>query len=158
MIREIQPGTGVSPPETTSRRAANAPSGAAFAEMLTSALRRGGDIRFSAHAQQRMAQRGIMLSEEQLGQIRGAVDLAAAKGCRESLLLIDRTALVVNIPNRTVITVLSAEEAAGNVFTNIDSAVVLPDVPETPQPEKSFGPDPAWGGPQAAERLTRPNL
>lgn len=157
MIREIQPNTGISPPEAPARRATAASPGAAFAAVLSAAVRRSGNIRFSTHAIQRIERRGIVLNEEDLARIRAAVDLAAAKGCRESLLLIDRTALVVNIPNRTVITVMAADEAAGTVFTNIDSAVVLSESPQAPIAAVSPGPDPAWGGPQAADRLTRPN-
>ena len=54
MIREIQPTTGISPPEAPARRAATASSGAAFASVLSAAVRRSGDIRFSAHAIQRI--------------------------------------------------------------------------------------------------------
>ena len=55
----------------------------------------------------------------------GGVDKAAAKGCKESLVLVDNAALVVSIKNRTVITAVDKESLTDNVFTNIDSAVVV---------------------------------
>jgi flagellar operon protein len=50
--------------------------------------------------------------------------MAASKGARESLVLLDQTAFVVSVPNRTVITVVDKENLKQNVFTNIDSAVI----------------------------------
>jgi flagellar operon protein len=52
------------------------------------------------------------------------VDRAAAKGSRDSLVLLDQTAMVVSVKNRTVITALGRDQARDNVFTNIDSAVI----------------------------------
>jgi flagellar operon protein len=53
------------------------------------------------------------------------VDKAATKGSRESLLLMENMALVVSVKNRTVITAVDNDKLKENVFTNIDSAVVL---------------------------------
>ena len=53
------------------------------------------------------------------------VDRAAAKGAKESLVLVDNAALVVSIKNRTVITAVDQAHLKENVFTNIDSAVIV---------------------------------
>ena len=53
-----------------------------------------------------------------------AVDRAAAKGARESLVLVDDTAFVVSVRNRTVITAVDRARMRDQVFTNIDSAVI----------------------------------
>jgi len=37
----------------------------------------------------------------------------------------DRAALVVSVPNRTVITAVARDDMKENIFTNIDSAVLL---------------------------------
>ncbi|MBI3090207.1 MAG: hypothetical protein HYY96_06025 [Candidatus Tectomicrobia bacterium] len=81
-------------------------------------------VRLSAHAQQRLAQRDLTLVEGQLARLAGAVDRAAEKGARDSLVMMDGMALVVNIPNRTVVTAMAARDLAGAVFTRIDSAVI----------------------------------
>jgi flagellar operon protein len=64
------------------------------------------------------------MTEAQLVRLEQAVDRAASKGGRDSLVMMDDTALVVSVKNRTVITALHREQARDNVFTNIDSAVI----------------------------------
>lgn len=81
-------------------------------------------VGFSRHAMDRMASRGISFSDSDLQRLNGAVDLVQAKGGRESLVLVDNTALVVSIKNRQVITVMDQAQLKDNVFTNIDSAII----------------------------------
>jgi flagellar operon protein len=79
----------------------------------------------------RLQMRNITLSPEDMDKLRGAVDRAEAKGAREALILMSRPspdqdlALVVSVKNRTVITAMDGENLKDNVFTNIDSAVVV---------------------------------
>ena len=112
---------------------------------MVNRLVRGSDeaacspVRFSIHAARRLDERHIRLTASDLGRIERAVDQAAAKGGRESLVLMDHApsadaaqpaaplALVVSVPNRTVITVVPPNAARHAVFTNIDSAVVACD-------------------------------
>ncbi len=82
-------------------------------------------LKFSAHAQQRMRLRSISFTPGEMERIQSAIGKAAAKGARESLLLINNKALVVSVPNRTVITAVDEASLKENVFTNIDSAVIL---------------------------------
>jgi flagellar operon protein len=84
----------------------------------------GSSIRWSSHASARLRQRGIEFSPEQHARLETAVDKAVAKGAKDSLVLLDDTALVVSAKNRTVITALGMHQAKENVFTNIDSAVI----------------------------------
>ena len=56
-------------------------------------------------------------------KIQSAVDKAQSKGSKDSLVMMDRTAFIVNIPNRTVVTAVPVGEDNENVFTNIDSVV-----------------------------------
>jgi len=80
--------------------------------------------RFSAHATARLRQRNLELSDHQLQRLDRAVDRAAAKGSKDALVMMDGTAMVVSVKNRTVITALQQDQAKENVFTNIDSAVI----------------------------------
>jgi len=100
---------------------ATAPS---FGEVLRKEIE-GESVRFSGHAQMRMRTRNISLSEGDMAKLAQAVDRASAKGARESLILMDNLALVVSIRNRTVITAVDGERIKENVFTNIDSAVIV---------------------------------
>jgi flagellar operon protein len=88
------------------------------------ALQTGGEVSFSKHAQHRMASRGLAVDEQQLARLSAALDELAGRGATESLVLMDDRAYVVGVPKRTVITVMSRDEAMGNVFTNIDSTFV----------------------------------
>ena len=120
-----RPTRPVAAPETTARPSARPLSPAApnFAEVLESQI--GGPVRFSAHAQDRLRKREIQFTPQDEQQLSEAVDMANAKGAKESLILMDDLALVVSIRNRVVITALDQNAQGSNVFTNIDSAVVL---------------------------------
>jgi flagellar operon protein len=67
--------------------------------------------------------RGIAFTPQGLERIEGAIDRAAAKGSRDALIVAGGLSLVVNIPNRTVVTVMSQDTMRESVVTNIDSAV-----------------------------------
>jgi flagellar operon protein len=98
-----------------------------FAETLRQAKavpEQGHALKFSAHAQIRIQSRQIPWGPAETARLEGAVQRAAGKGARESLVLLDQTALVVSVSNRTVITVVDREQLKQNVFTNIDSAVI----------------------------------
>ncbi len=79
-------------------------------------------LKFSKHATQRLDSRDISLSSTQLEKLQSAVDKAEQKGAKDSLVMLNDTAFIVNIPNRTVVTALPISEE-DNVFTNIDSVV-----------------------------------
>jgi flagellar operon protein len=98
--------------------------GASFADTLQGALRQNEELRFSGHAQERLRQRAIQLSQTDLARLEEAVTTAQAKGSRESLVLMDDLAFVVSVQNRTVITAVDQASRKGNVFTNIDSVVI----------------------------------
>ncbi|MBU0472778.1 MAG: flagellar protein [Bacteroidetes bacterium] len=80
-------------------------------------------VKLSKHAMQRLESRDIVLSENEMDKINDAVQKAEAKGSKDSLVMMNNTAFLVNIPNKTVITAMSLLNANENVFTNIDSVV-----------------------------------
>jgi flagellar operon protein len=80
-------------------------------------------VKFSNHALKRLEARNIQLSDNDLSRIQNAVDKAEAKGSKDSLVMMDKTAFIVNIPNKTVVTAMEVAESNENVFTNIDSVV-----------------------------------
>ncbi|MBC7106221.1 MAG: hypothetical protein H5T97_09795 [Firmicutes bacterium] len=82
-------------------------------------------MRFSAHAARRLEERRVGLGDADLARLSRAVELAAAKGCREALILMDRLAVVANVRSRTVVTAVPAAEWQDQVFTNIDGAVIV---------------------------------
>lgn len=86
---------------------------------------RQAELKFSAHAQRRLAERQINLGPHDLEKINRAASLAEAKGSRQSLLVYGDLALVTSIANRTVVTAVNGDAAANSVFTNIDSAIIV---------------------------------
>lgn len=80
-------------------------------------------LKFSSHALKRLESRNIQFSENELTKIQAAVERAEMKGSKDSLVMVDDTALIVNIPNKTVITAMPVNKENENVFTNIDSVV-----------------------------------
>lgn len=82
-------------------------------------------LKFSAHASQRMQDRRIKLDQQTMAKVNDAIDKAAAKGVEDTLILTGDTALIVSVKNRTVITALDRSSMQGNVFTNIDGAVII---------------------------------
>ncbi len=69
--------------------------------------------------------RNIGLEPQQLAKLNQAVEKAAQKGARESLVLMNDVAFIVSIKNRTVVTAVDGQNLKENVFTNIDSAVIV---------------------------------
>jgi flagellar operon protein len=82
-------------------------------------------LKFSAHATQRLNDRKITLDGTTLAKVNDAVDKAQAKGVEDTLVLTKDAALIVSVKNRTVITAMDRGSLAGNVFTNIDGAVIV---------------------------------
>lgn len=84
-------------------------------------------VTFSQHALERLQSRNIKLGQAELTKLNNAVEKAAQKGAKESLVLMNNNnlALVVSVKNRTVITAMDGANTQENVFTNIDSAVIV---------------------------------
>lgn len=94
-----------------------------FSNILNQKLSESRDVKISKHAAMRLEARNISLDALRLEKLRTAVDRAQAKGVKDSLVVMEDVALLVNIPNRTVITAVKQSELKENVFTNIDGAV-----------------------------------
>jgi flagellar operon protein len=82
-------------------------------------------VKFSKHAANRLTDRNIELTKEQVERLNLGAAKAGEKGINESLVLIDSLAFIVNVPNATVITAMDQTETDENVFTNIDGAVIM---------------------------------
>lgn len=103
-------------------------NGPSFQDILTKkteSARQTGEIKFSKHAANRLVDRNIELTEEQVERLNLGAAKAEAKGINESLVIVDSLAFIVNVPNQTVITAMSQAETDENVFTNIDGAVII---------------------------------
>ncbi|MCL2840811.1 MAG: flagellar protein [Defluviitaleaceae bacterium] len=96
-------------------------SSVSFRDILDSKIET--PLQFSKHAALRLNDRNISLTGEQIDRVSEGIGKAGEKGIRDSLVLVDDVALVVNVKSRTVITALN--QAVDNVFSNIDGAVIV---------------------------------
>jgi flagellar operon protein len=105
-------------------RAVGNVNGPSFRDVLDK-INKGGELKFSKHATQRLETRNIKLSDTDVKKINSAVDKAQEKGVNEALIMMGNKAFIVNVNNRTVITAASDDQLKENVFTNIDGAVII---------------------------------
>ena len=95
-----------------------------FAEILEQKkITESSELKFSKHANERLLSRNIDLSESQKERLNHAVRAAEAKGIKESLVMMDNLAFIVNVSNNTVVTAVTGGEE--KIFSNIDGAVVV---------------------------------
>jgi flagellar operon protein len=127
----LPPGAAApTPAPTPATRATGTMPAMPFADVLkgvqsgSEAANEAGQLRFSRHALQRVERRGVALDASTLGRLNEGVGRAASKGSRASVVLVDDTAFVVSVTNKTVLTAVPQEHMKEQVFTNIDSAVI----------------------------------
>ena len=107
--KKIQDGTGF--------------AGQSFRDILINeSEKETGTLRFSKHANARLASRNINLSNEQISRLSEGTDRARQKGINESLIVVDELAFIVNVKNNMVVTAVGGRE--DKIFTNIDGAVI----------------------------------
>lgn len=83
-----------------------------------------GELKFSKHALNRLSDRNIELDSKQLERLCDGARKAGQKGIRDSLVLVDQLAFIVNVPNHTVVTAMDSTATDENIFTNINGAVI----------------------------------
>lgn len=100
-------------------------SSSSFEEILGKNINDNESFVISSHAAERLKQRNISFDESDMKSINEGINRAEEKGAKESLILYKDTALIASIKNRTIITAVDKESSKGNVFTNVDSVVIL---------------------------------
>lgn len=83
-----------------------------------------GELKFSKHALNRLSDRNIELDSRQMERLCDGARKAGQKGIRDSLVLVDQLAFIVNVPNHTVVTAMDSTATDENIFTNINGAVI----------------------------------
>ncbi len=100
-------------------------SAGGFGAVLQETIKKNEGLKFSKHAEFRLQSRNIRLTQAQTDKISEAVTKADEKGVKDTLVMMDGLAFVVNVQSRTVITAVNSSELKENVFTNIDGAVIV---------------------------------
>lgn len=96
-----------------------------FHELLTSQIQKNDSIKLSKHAEKRLEERGIVIDSDKWSQIEAKVKEAKHKGVNDSIVVLENAALVVNAKSNTVITALDRQEAATQIFTNINGTIII---------------------------------
>jgi flagellar operon protein len=142
LLRMLEPAVRPTGAPAPSTRPQTPVEQRAFDELLKEAGERVVEeeqlLRFSAHAEQRLKEMGVELTDAQLEVLRTATDAAQAKGANDSLILMKQLGMIVNIPNRTVVTVLGAERMQSGVVTQIDSTVMVDDPEQSTAPQQTY--------------------
>ena len=87
-----------------------------FEEILNSTQKNSAEsLKFSKHANERLADRNINLSAEQMERLENGTTKAREKGIQESLVMVDDLAFIVNVKNNTVITAMN--DKTDSIFT-----------------------------------------
>ncbi len=108
------------PSQQTKRSGVKTTDDQTFGEILEKTA--SSTITFSKHASERLQTRNISMSDSQKARLEDATQQANEKGMKESLVMVDNLAFIVNVKNRTVVTAVN--DLKQGVFTNIDGAII----------------------------------
>ena len=96
---------------------------ASFKDILKSEISKQEEYTLSKHAANRLKE--INFTEDDMKEIGKGFKIAENKGSKNSVMLYKDVALIASIENKTVITAVDKERTKENIFTNIDSVVIL---------------------------------
>lgn len=82
-------------------------------------------IQFSTHALRRLQERNLGFDKEEYNKLQSALDKLKTKGGQDSLVITGKAAYIVDVPKNTVVTAIDKESMSENVFTKIDSTILM---------------------------------
>lgn len=119
LYRALTPVGGVNEPKPATQNLPSGPKNSDFQKLLD------GHLTLSQHAQTRIQARSIPWDAEMEKRISAGIDVANQKGSREALILADDVAVIANVRSRTIVTAMDRTQMKEQIFTNIDSAVLV---------------------------------
>ena len=128
MLKRVSANLGVginSSGKTFTNQKTTVEAGPQFGEILEKKLEEKSSLSFSKHALMRASQRDIDVSDDKIERLNQGVKIACEKGLNDPLILVDKTAYIVNVKNSKVITAINAKELKGHAITNIDGTVII---------------------------------
>ncbi len=125
MMNQIRIGGIQSSNKTTIKKSPSLRTSEKSFDEVLNQIKNSKEVSFSKHAVQRLKNRNIKLDKEDIAKLTNAVDKADKKGVKEALILMNQTAFIAHVKNRTIITAAMQEQLKENVFTNIDGAVIV---------------------------------
>ncbi len=83
------------------------------------------NISLSLHAAKRLKERNIEVDNNEFFKLKDAIEKLKTKGGRDSLVITPKAAYIIDVNNNTIVTAVDRESMNENVFTKIDSTMVL---------------------------------
>ena len=77
----------------------------------------------SKHAAQRL--NDINFTEDDMNEIEKGFKIAKNKNSKNTVMIYKDVAIIASIENKTLITAVEKERAKDNIFTNVDSVIIL---------------------------------
>ena len=96
-----------------------------FKKILDKNILNDNSVKISSHAMERIKKDSIPINNMEIQKIENALDKLREKGSNESLLLSKDYAIIASVKNRTIITAMSGDRVKDNIFTNIDSTMLI---------------------------------
>ena len=93
-----------------------------FKEVLDDQLK---DLKISGHAAKRLKERNLEMDPLEFLKLKEAVSQLRKKGGNDSLVITGKAAYIIDIKNQTIVTAMDKENMENNVFTKIDSTMVI---------------------------------
>ena len=82
-------------------------------------------IQLSTHAMRRLQERNITIDKEEYTKLQTAMDRLKLKGGQDSLVITGKAAYIVDVPKNTIVTAIDKDSIGENVFTKIDSTILM---------------------------------
>jgi flagellar operon protein len=79
----------------------------------------------STHAMRRLQERNISIDKEEYTKLQTAMDRLKLKGGQDSLVITSKAAYIVDVPKNTIVTAIDKDSIGENVFTKIDSTILM---------------------------------
>lgn len=96
-----------------------------FNQMLQETAQKSADLEISQHAAKRLASRNINLDANEYVKLKEAWGKLRAKGGKDSLVVTDKAAYILDVNNGKVVTAVDKASMGENVFTKIDSTMFV---------------------------------
>jgi flagellar operon protein len=84
-----------------------------------------GGLNVSSHAAQRLQERSIDFNGDEYMKVKDAMAKLKAKGGKQSLVVTDKAAYIVDVKNNKLVTAVDKASMNENVFTKIDSTLFV---------------------------------
>ena len=82
-------------------------------------------INVSVHAAKRLKERSISADSDEFFKLKGAMEKLKSKGGQDSLVITSKAAYILDVNNNKIVTAIDKDSMAQNVFTKIDSTLIV---------------------------------